>query len=59
MPRGGKREGAGRPVTKNPKKTYVIRLRQDLIAWLKDQKNAAREIEMALDTHIAKVTGNE
>lgn len=54
MPKGGEREGAGRPFAAEPKKAYNTRLRQDLILWLKNQKNAARELEQALDAHILK-----
>ena len=55
MTRGGKREGAGRPAgttKKDKKQTYATRLRPDQIRWLRRQKNAAKEIEIALDNHI-------
>jgi len=52
MPRGGKRKGAGRKPSLIKKQRYGTRLRQDQIKWLKDQKNAAKEIEKALDYRI-------
>ena len=56
MTRGGKREGAGRPAgttKKDKKQTYATRLRPDQIRWLRRQKNAAKEIEIALDNHLS------
>ncbi len=57
MPKGGTREGAGRPVTENPRVAYSTRLRKDQADWLKKQPNASREIERALDAHIALKDG--
>jgi hypothetical protein len=57
MTRGGKRDGAGRPTgstKKNKKASYATRLRPDQIRWLKRQKNAAFQIESALDLWINK-----
>lgn len=52
MPRGGKRKGAGRKHSPIKKKRYGTRLRPDQIKWLKKQKNAAMEIEIAIDFYI-------
>lgn len=54
MTSGGKRPGAGRKPAENPKVAYNTRIRPDLVTWLKEQRNAAREIETALDEHIKK-----
>jgi len=51
MPRGGKREGAGRPKEPNKKKRYTIRLRPDQILWLKN-RNASKTIGDAIDRLI-------
>jgi len=57
MTRGGKRKGAGRKPMPDKKQTYATRLRPDQIAWLRSQKNAAKEIETALDRHIEENHG--
>ena len=57
MTRGGKRKGAGRKPMPDKKQTYATRLRPDQIAWLRSQKNAAKEIETALDRHIEENRG--
>lgn len=51
MTRGGKRKGAGRKPIPNKKQSYSTKLRPDLIAWLRAQKNAAKIIEGALDEY--------
>lgn len=52
MPRGGARKGAGRKPKPDRKLSYATVLRPDQVTWLKKQRNAAKEIESALDKHI-------
>lgn len=59
MTKGGVRTpGPGKTLGRNPlpdkerKQPYTTRIRPDHKAWLKKQKNAAVEIEKALDEHI-------
>ncbi len=46
--RGGKRAGSGRPKDPNRKIPYSTKLRPSIVKWLKNQDNAAMEIENAL-----------
>lgn len=55
MTRGGKRHGAGRPIgstKKNNKKQVTFRLSQDIVSWLKRQKNRTRIVEKAIREYM-------
>ena len=52
MPRGGKREGAGRKKNPDKKKNYTTKLRPDQILWLQAQKNASKALSDAINKLI-------
>ena len=55
MPKGGKREGAGRKAgsTKEDHRVAIgVRLPLWQVEWLRKQESATREIETALEKHI-------
>ena len=55
MPKGGKREGAGRLTgsTKADNRLPIgVRLPAWQVEWLRKQESATREIETALEKHI-------
>ena len=46
--RGGKRKGAGRPVTGNRKQPAYLKMSPDVVAWIRTHDNMSVEVETIL-----------